>query len=245
MILKVLSTGSSGNCYILENDDTALIIEAGISFKKVKKALSFNTSKIVGCLISHSHGDHAKYAIDYMNNGIDCYMSSDTGLEIGASDDFTLFPHYLDKYVTSGGIEISDFFVKPFDLEHDVRCLGFQIDHKDFGRLVFITDTQYSPYTFENVNHWMIECNYSEKVINQNMIEGSINPFLFNRVKKSHMSLETVIELLHSNGLYVTRNIILIHGSETNSHPEEFMLEVMGETGKPVYVAEKGMEVKL
>lgn len=68
MKFRCLGSGSSGNCYILENDSEALIIEAGIPFMTVKKALDFNISKIVGVVVSHSHGDHAKYAGEYERN---------------------------------------------------------------------------------------------------------------------------------------------------------------------------------
>ena len=44
MVLKVLGSGSSGNCYILESDTEALIIEAGVPFLDVKKALDFPTN---------------------------------------------------------------------------------------------------------------------------------------------------------------------------------------------------------
>lgn len=46
MRLKVLGSGSSGNCYILENENEALIIEAGLPFMEVKKALDFNVMKL-------------------------------------------------------------------------------------------------------------------------------------------------------------------------------------------------------
>lgn len=55
MKLKVLGSSSSGNCYILENDAEALIIEAGVSFKEVKVALDFNIRKIQGVVVSHQH----------------------------------------------------------------------------------------------------------------------------------------------------------------------------------------------
>lgn len=55
MKLKVLGSGSSGNCYILENDTEALIIEAGVPFMEVKKALNFDIRKIQGVVISHEH----------------------------------------------------------------------------------------------------------------------------------------------------------------------------------------------
>ena len=68
MELKVLGSSSSGNCYILDNGSEALIIEAGIRFMEVKKALDFNISKVVGCLITHWHNDHAKY----IKSMVDC-----------------------------------------------------------------------------------------------------------------------------------------------------------------------------
>ena len=65
MKLKVLGSGSSGNCYILENDNEALIIEAGLPFMKVKKALNFNVMKIKAVLITHIHSDHHFYWFQY------------------------------------------------------------------------------------------------------------------------------------------------------------------------------------
>lgn len=51
-----ISTGSSGNAYLFYNDMECLIIEAGCKLKYIKEALNFDISKIVGCVISHSHG---------------------------------------------------------------------------------------------------------------------------------------------------------------------------------------------
>ena len=56
MLLKIISSGSSGNGYAIMNDNEILLIEAGVSVAEIKKAIDFKTSKIVGCLISHEHG---------------------------------------------------------------------------------------------------------------------------------------------------------------------------------------------
>ena len=55
MELKVLGSNSAGNCYLFESDSEALVLEAGINFKEVEKAINFNTNKIVGMIASHSH----------------------------------------------------------------------------------------------------------------------------------------------------------------------------------------------
>lgn len=55
MQLVVLGSSSKGNCYLLQNENDCLIIEAGVRFKEVKEVLDFNISKIRGVLISHEH----------------------------------------------------------------------------------------------------------------------------------------------------------------------------------------------
>lgn len=56
MRLYVQASGSSGNSYILENENEALILDCGVNYKATMKALDFNVSKIVGCCVTHSHG---------------------------------------------------------------------------------------------------------------------------------------------------------------------------------------------
>ncbi len=53
----------------LDNGNEALIIEAGIRFQEVKKALDFNLRKVVGCVVTHAHNDHAKYIKAMVDSG--------------------------------------------------------------------------------------------------------------------------------------------------------------------------------
>ena len=56
MLLKCVASGSSGNTYLLMSDTEMLVLDAGIRFLEVKKAIDFKVSKIVGCIVSHEHG---------------------------------------------------------------------------------------------------------------------------------------------------------------------------------------------
>ena len=56
MLLKIIGSGSSGNGYILESENEALLLEAGVKVKDMKRSIEWNISKICGCLISHEHG---------------------------------------------------------------------------------------------------------------------------------------------------------------------------------------------
>ena len=75
MKLTVLGSSSKGNGYIIHDNEEALIIEAGISIAKLKLAVSYNLSKIDGCIITHEHGDHAKFANTYIKNGVDVILT--------------------------------------------------------------------------------------------------------------------------------------------------------------------------
>lgn len=55
MKLHVIGTGSKGNCYVLETETEALIIEAGMKVSAVKEKLNFNIQKIKSVLVSHEH----------------------------------------------------------------------------------------------------------------------------------------------------------------------------------------------
>lgn len=56
MILKVLGSSSTGNCYLLQSSEgETLIIECGINIREIKKALNFNIRNVAGVLISHEH----------------------------------------------------------------------------------------------------------------------------------------------------------------------------------------------
>jgi phosphoribosyl 1,2-cyclic phosphodiesterase len=54
--ITCLGSSSSGNCYLLECDNEVLILELGVSWKEVLKGLNYNLEKVVGVLVSHSHG---------------------------------------------------------------------------------------------------------------------------------------------------------------------------------------------
>lgn len=56
MLLSVIGSDSSGNGYVLQNENEALIIECGCKLMDCKKTLGWNTRKVSGCIISHEHG---------------------------------------------------------------------------------------------------------------------------------------------------------------------------------------------
>lgn len=234
-MIKVLASGSAGNCYLLETSKETLILECGIKYKDILKGLNFDLSKVVGCLISHEHKDHSKAMNDLINKGIDIYASKGThhalpGNEIEAYHRFAITN---SQFKTIGG-----FFIIPFTTQHDVaEPLGFVIHHEELGGILFATDTYYLKYRFDKIEHVLIECNYSEDVLKD-------LPSWRARVLKSHMSLETLKEALKTWDLSNTKDITLIHISEGNGDPQRFKKEIEELTGIKTYIAVPELEIK-
>ena len=219
MKLKILGSGSSGNCYILENDNEALIIEAGVSMKEVKIALNFNVKKIKCVIISHEHGDHRKYWYEYVRVGIPVF----------------------EPYKGEGEcIEFTDskFQVKAFSLEHDVPCYGFLITHPDMGRLIYASDTEFIKWRFKNINHFLVEANYCRELIPDD-IEETKRQHIF----LGHMEINTTCEFLKANKNADLRNVVLLHLSNDNANGALFKAKAEKVVDCPVCVARPRLTV--
>lgn len=217
MKIKSLGSGSSGNCYLLESEQEALIIEAGLPFLEVKKTLNFNIRKIVGVVVSHSHGDHAKYVKEYENAGISVFKPYESEM--------------LRQIRTYGG-----FVIKSFDLVHDVTCCGFLIIHPEMGRFLYASDTEYIKYRFDRLNHILVEANYSADLIDPDAVNR-------NHVLTGHMELQTTLKFLQVSNNSELQKVILCHLSRNNADQEQFKREAEKVVECEVYVAGKGLDV--
>lgn len=244
MQFRCLGSGSSGNCYLLENDRECLVLEAGLPFKEVKIALGFNTEKIVGLIVTHEHGDHAKYISDYAKAGIEVCMSMGTADSI--KDDFITIMIVKSGY----WYQLGGFTVTPFPVVHDAaEPFGYVIRHQEIGTLLFASDTEYIKQNFLKLklNHIMVECNYSQKIIDSRMQQGETVKGLRDRILQSHMELETCKEFIRQNKTAMLDNIILLHLSDGNSNEQQFIQEIQDVTGERVnvFAADKGLEINL
>lgn len=243
MVLSVLGSSSSGNAYVLHNVGEALLIEAGMPFKKVVAELEGNISKIVGCLITHEHGDHAGRINEVLNAVVPVYASKGTIENAKITSEWP--GHVLERagegYKT---IQLGNFKVIPFATKHDsAEPLGFYIWHPETGGILFATDTYYLPNTFKGLNNLLIECNYDPEILDYNVEAGLVHPALRERVRKSHLSIDTCIEALKANDLKAVNNIVLIHLSDGNGDPVAFRDRVYKTTGKRVHIAKPGLSI--
>ncbi|EMK3130737.1 MBL fold metallo-hydrolase [Listeria monocytogenes] len=230
MNIKTIASGSKGNAYVISSGRSKLLIECGINFDVIRKALDFDLSDVTGCLISHEHGDHTAGVKKMLRtSNIKIYASEGTLFTLNVPDNRQFI--LKEKQAQNVG----DWTVLPFRTEHDAEePLGFMIQYQN-ERLLFITDSYFVRYKFKNINYLMIECNYSADILEENVINKVIHPVQKKRVLQSHFSLENVKDFLKANDLSQLREIHLLHISDKNGDKERFKKEIQAITGIPVY----------
>lgn len=236
MKLHILGSSSSGNCYILETDTEALIIEAGVRISEVKKALKFNLGKVVGVVISHEHKDHSGYIKEFIASGVLVLTHNSVFIAnslLGKSFTKEIFP--------KRGYKVGGFLIVPFFVHHDVPCYAFIIEHKSIGKLFFSTDAVSVGVNIPDMNVIMIEANYSDVILEENIRNGVVPFSMRNRLLSSHMEITQTKDFLMRNDLTHVNNIILIHLSNSNSDERQFVKEITEITGCSVVVAKRGM----
>lgn len=233
MDIRVLASGSAGNCYCVSDGSTSLLLECGLPIKQIRQRLGFGLTEIAACLVTHEHQDHSKAIRDVLRAGVYVYASPGT---IGT---LRLTNHRLKPIKSLDTFRIGTWVIKAFETQHDaVEPLGFLLHSRASNeRLLYATDTYYIRYKFPGLTHIMVECNYAADILEANVKRGSVPEVLKKRLLTSHFSLDNVKEFLKANDLSQVREIWLLHLSDGNSDAERFKREVQALTGRPVYIA--------
>lgn len=238
MRLTVLNSGSRANGYVLHNENEALLIECGCPISDALQAVGFRTEKIVGCLLSHEHGDHSKYIEKYLEY-MTVYSSKGTAESIKYKG--IRKPTILRPF---NRVLLGNYTIIPFDTKHDSKePFGYLIKHKEIGSLLFATDTYYIKYVFDGLTNVMLECNYDKNILSSNVEKGVLHPKVRDRIMRSHMNIDTCISTLKANDLSKVSQVVLLHLSSNNSDADRFKERVQLEIGKKVVVATKGIEI--
>ena len=234
--IKSLGSGSGGNCYRLSDGFTQILLECGLTVKKIRKGLDFQLSGIAACLVSHGHGYHSKSVKDLIKLGIPCYMSPGCSTSLWLDGDSRCHWVYPRQIFTVGTLT-----VYPFETVHDSEThmtgdtLGYYIKSQATGEFIlFVTDTAYIKPKFKRLDYIMCECNYSEDAIEQSLKSGGICQAQYKRIVSTHFGLNNVVEFLKANDLSHLKEIYLLHLSNGNSDEALILKTIRQFTGVPV-----------
>lgn len=240
MNIHIIASGSDGNAYLLDDGKSPLLIEAGIPFKVLQSRIwvyGYKISDLAGCLISHHHGDHSKAVPQLLKHGVDCFMELGTARGLKVANHHRIYFRNSPDFWTPGN---NKWIVSPFPAIHlnsdgsDCPCLGFLIANGD-NRIVYLSDSAYSKYTFPGVTHYLLACDYDADMLQENIENGSFHPAGKKRLLHSHASLDTVKEMLTVADKSKLKEVWLLHISDRNGDPEKFKEEIKAITGVPVY----------
>lgn len=168
-----LYSSSSGNSFLIQTNDTKILIDVGVSERKISNALSFlniDTSEISAVLITHEHSDHiAGLNTLYKKYKIPVYISKKTSKNIS---NFKIDDEDVINFEPETAFTINDLEVLPFRTSHDAaESCGFCICH-DRKKITIATDLGYvSNNVYEhlqNSDFVLLESNYEPNLLEYN-----------------------------------------------------------------------------
>ena len=227
MKFEALASSSAGNAYIVSDRDTRILLECGVSHKKLQKLSGFSLSEFKACLVSHEHKDHAKSVDELISRGMDVYMSCGTAE--------ALETECANLIESMEQFNIGTLDIVPFAVFHDAKePLGFLIKSRvDGDVLAFATDTVNLRYRFPGLNILAIEANYDKVILARcEKLPDKVR----HRIENAHMEIDTLCDYLSSLDLSVCREIHLLHLSDATSHEEKFITKVKNAVPKGIKV---------
>lgn len=230
--VKTLGSGSRGNCHILTpGGGSPLLLDAGLPIKKIREGLSFGLSCLSGALITHEHKDHCLAVKDLIRASVDVYATP------GTIEALNLESHRLHPIKFHKWFRVGEWRIRAFPVVHDAAdACGYVIAIED-ERILYLTDTAYSPYTFKGLTRIMLEANYDPDILKKNVEQGLVDKAVMHRVIRNHMSIQRAMEFLRANDLDNVKEIVVIHASDDNSNVERFKEEIAKLTGKVIRIA--------
>lgn len=233
MKLISIASGSSGNCFLVASEKTTLLVDAGLSRKKINNGLEsvgYSIGDIDGILATHEHIDHIRgLGVITRRDKIQVYSTKGTLSGIFNTKSLgNLNKDYFNLISVGETFAIGDIEIKPFETFHDVNEPCGYTFKKGSKKAGIITDTgTYSSNIVDellDVNALLIESNHDLAMLEN----GDYPYFLKERIKSSigHMSNDTCSELLNKILHKDLEGIILGHLSKDNNTPDKALEKV-------------------
>lgn len=217
-----LASGSKGNCVLVSNGNTNILIDAGISTLRIKKSLALIDLKIEdvdGVLITHEHSDHIK-GLEVLSKHTKIFAHEKTMDAIRkkksiASGSFES-PNYYEN-----GFDLGDFFVAPFRIPHDATYpLAYTFFNKG-QKLAVATDighvTRGIINNLKSCNMMLLESNHDVNMLKTGPYPESLKKRVLG--EKGHLSNNSSAELVDLVMSPKLERIVLGHISEQNNFP--------------------------
>ena len=227
MKMASIASGSSGNCIYVGSENTHILVDAGISNKRIEQGLSeigIKGSELTGVLITHEHSDHIKgLGVLARRHEVPIYGTKETLREIAGCKALGAYPKELYHPITPDvDFSVGDLTIKPFSIDHDAaNPVAYRIQHEKKSVAVATDMGHYNPYIIEclqNLDAILLESNHDVR-----MLETGPYPYYLKRRilgEHGHLSNENAGRLLNHILHDRMKKIFLGHLSKENNYEE-------------------------
>lgn len=217
MRFDVVSSGSKGNATLVFSHGEVLLLDFGISKKRVEQALiayGYGFEDISACFLTHTHSDHASDAFNVPQEKLFAPQP-----KVPKVSSFLDSEHLINAFEKK---QIGTFSITPFPLSHDCpNTMGYLVEDGEES-LVYLTDTGFVPEKdfplLKDRTYYIFESNHDPKML----YESSRPDYLIRRIISDTGHLSNV-----DCGYYLsvlvdsdTKEVVLAHLSEECNTPE-------------------------
>ena len=225
MRLVSIASGSSGNCIYIGTDNTHILVDVGISNKRIEQGLNeigIKGSELDGVVITHEHSDHVKgLGVLASKHGIPIYGTKETWKEIETMKYLGEYPKELfSPILPDTEFSIGDMKIEPFRIDHDAaNPVAYRISNT-YKSVAVVTDLghfdQYIIEHLQRLDALLLESNHDVRMLET----GPYPYYLKQRILSDygHLSNDNAGKLLNYILHDKMKYILLGHLSKENNY---------------------------
>lgn len=233
----VLASGSKGNAIYVANENTAVLIDAGMSGSEIENRLcsrGIDSETLDAVVVSHEHGDHT-LGVGVMSRRfkIPVYASEPTLVatkgRLGVLKD-------VRHFEPGTAFNVGSLNLRPFPLSHDAADpAGFTI-HSNGSKIGIATDlgvaTQLVCHHLKGCRLVVLEANHDVQMLEEGPYPWELKQRI--RSRAGHLSNEASRDLLGEIAHAQLEHVIVAHVSEKNNRPSRALSVVMEAARHPI-----------
>lgn len=218
-----LASGSSGNALLVSSGSTHILVDAGISVRRINTALrafGLSIADLDALLITHSHSDHVS-ALTTLLKHYELPIYTSDGTAFALRNRFCGIAPLLEPFAAGEDFSIGDFSVRSFSTSHDAPdSVCYRLDSED-GSVGVLTDTGYvtaaAEGTLLGVSMLVLEANHDVETLRS----GPYPYYLQQRIlgDGGHLSNDAAAHFAVAAAQSGTQDLLLAHLSQENNTP--------------------------
>ena len=222
--IATLASGSSGNCTLVTDGQTHILIDAGISARRITtglKALGVDPAELSAILITHEHSDHIS-GLNTLKKQLGFKLCATASTARQLCYRMTELESRIHMFEPGAGFALGSLYIESFPTLHDCACpVGYAVSDGDGVRMALATDLGVVTEAVERgvggARLVITEANYDLNTLRSGPYPG----FLKERILSDHGHLSN--EMGGALALYAVTHgaekIVLGHLSQENNTP--------------------------